>query len=71
MVLKANFLFLKRLACDVDSVIEFGLSGAILLASMLPSRSQPVSWSQASCEPVSDQVRDSSNLSATGRKPGL
>ena len=47
--------------------MEFGLSGVILLACS----------SLANCEPVRDQVRgistcrDSSNLSATGRKSGV
>jgi len=56
-----------RPASELDSVMEFGLLGAIQLASS----------SQTSCEPVCDQVRaistcrDSSNLSTTGRKPGL
>ena len=56
-----------RSASELDSVMEFGLSGAMQLASS----------SRAGRRPVCDQVRtistcrDSSNLSATGRKPGL
>ena len=57
--------------------MEFGLSGAIQLAISLLAGRRPASWSQISCEPVCDQVRaistcrNSSNLSATGQKPGL
>ena len=60
-------------ASELDSVMEFGLSGAIQLAS-----SSRTSLSAGRCcQPICDQVRaistcrDSSNLSATGRKPGL
>jgi len=54
-------------ASELDRTMEFGLSGAIQLAG----------WSQTMCKPVCDQVQpistcqDSSNLSATGWKPGL
>jgi len=65
-----------RSASELDSVglMEFGLSGAIHLASSSRISSRA---GATSCEPVCDQVRaisrcqDSSNLSATGRKPGL
>ena len=60
----------RELVCDLLSswtAMEFCLSRAILLASR----------SQTTCEPVCDQVRaistcrDSSNLSASGRKLGM
>jgi len=49
--------------------MEFGLSGAILLASRSLAGRRP-SANRSATRHV-ETCRDSSNLSATGRKPGL
>ena len=65
----------QRAASELDSVMGFGISRHALSCSLAVSQ-QLASRSQTSCEPICDQVRaistcrDSSNLSATGRKPG-
>jgi len=63
------FATCERAASELDNVMEFGLSGAIQLASRSQTSSR--AGRRPSANRSATRFEISSNLSATGRKPGL